>query len=184
MSNLLPPQWTPHFGYGCDVHRFENTANTGRKLILCGVEIEHDFALTGHSDADVGLHALTDALLAALGENDIGFHFPPSDDTFKDMDSAKFLEKPLDFLSNSQGCITNVGITLICQSPRIGKYREAMREKVAKILGISATQVNIAATTFEKLGFTGRGEGIEARATACIIIPTAINSNEKSCPET
>jgi len=154
-------------GIGFDVHAFEG-AGTDRPLMLCGVHVQHDRALAGHSDADVGLHALTDALLGALGLGDIGDHFPPSDDQFKNMDSAIFLQKTMDLLAQHSATIENLDLTLICENPKIGPYKEAMKTRVAQICGLMPDQVNIKATTTENLGFTGRGEGIAAQAIATI----------------
>ena len=148
-------------GMGFDVHAFSK--DPGRKLILCGVELDHPFGLEGHSDADVGLHALTDAILGAIGKGDIGQHFPPSNPKFKNMDSRVFLEEACRMVN---GTILNTDITIICENPKIGPYREQMQTKVAEILNIEASRVNIKATTTEGLGFTGRGEGIAAQAIA------------------
>lgn len=157
-------------GTGFDVHAFE-TESSSRKLMLCGIEVEHEVALSGHSDADVGLHAITDALLGALGAGDIGQHFPPSDDTFKDMDSALFLGKAKDILDGRDGSVENIDVTLICERPKIGPYASRMKARVAEILKIDEAQVNIKATTTERLGFAGRGEGIAAQAIATIKVP-------------
>lgn len=156
-------------GMGFDVHAFED-APTGRKLMLCGIPVPHDRALAGHSDADVGLHALTDALLGALGEGDIGRHFPPSDNTFKDMDSAVFVDKAVRICADKGGIILNADITLICETPKITPHADAMKARVATLLGICESRVNIKATTTEKLGFTGRGEGIAAQAVVSVKI--------------
>jgi len=157
-------------GMGFDVHAFENTPSE-RRLMLCGVEIEHEFALKGHSDADVGLHALTDAILGAISKGDIGDHFPPSDDAFKNMDSSIFLEKAYDMLKEMGGELAHADITLICEAPKIGPHKEKMCERIARILSIEANRINVKATTTEQLGFTGRGEGIAAQAIASIRLP-------------
>jgi len=126
--------------------------------------------LLGHSDADVGLHAVTDALLGAIGAGDIGTHFPPSDAQWKGVSSDKFLKHAGKMLDSFYGRIANIDVTLICEEPKIGPYREAMREKIAEILKISKARVSVKATTTEGLGFTGRGEGIAAQAVATVII--------------
>jgi 2-C-methyl-D-erythritol 4-phosphate cytidylyltransferase/2-C-methyl-D-erythritol 2,4-cyclodiphosphate synthase len=166
---LRPPTLQTRTGTGFDVHALEE--NPSRKLMLCGVEIPSSLALTGHSDADVGLHALTDALLGAIGEGDIGDHFPPSNAAYKDMDSAVFLEKAMQMARDKGGRFINADITLICEEPKIGPHKTAMRTRVAEILGVPESAVNIKATTTEKLGFTGRGEGIAAQAAVSIELP-------------
>ena len=153
-------------GMGFDVHAFDE-ASSG-PVVLCGVEVAHDRGLKGHSDADVGLHAITDALLGALGEGDIGQHFPPSDDTYKGMDSAVFLEKARDMLNERGGAIGNIDVTLICEQPKIGPHAGAMKGRIAEILAVDAKRVNVKATTTEQLGFAGRGEGIAAQAVMTI----------------
>ena len=157
-------------GQGFDVHAFEQTPS-GKPLMLCGIDIPYAKALTGHSDADVGLHALTDALLGAIGEGDIGQHFPPSDPTFKDMDSAIFLEKAVEMIKNRGGEILNCDVTLICEEPKIGPHRDKMRARIAEITGLLPVRINVKATTTEKLGFTGRKEGIAAQAIANVKLP-------------
>lgn len=164
---LISQQTFFRTGSGFDVHAFED-APSGRKLMLCGIEIEHDRGLAGHSDADVGLHAITDALLGAIGGGDIGDHFPPSDPAFKDKDSAEFLKAALDMTTNAEAEIQNVDITLICEAPKIGPHKEAMRERIANILALPASAINVKATTTEGLGFTGRGEGIAAQASVTV----------------
>ena len=154
-------------GQGFDVHRIE----PGNSLWLCGVEIPAGFSLKGHSDADVGLHALTDALLGAIAEGDIGDHFPPSDPKWRGASSDQFLDFARNKVSERQGRINNVDITLVCEKPKIKPHRSAMRNKVAEILRIPVTRVSIKATTTEKLGFTGRAEGIAAFAAANIELP-------------
>ncbi len=161
-------------GLGFDVHAFETApslnAPSKRKLMLCGVHVEHTHALAGHSDADVGLHALTDALLGACGAGDIGRHFPPSDDTFKNMDSAVFLEKAVQICTHDMGGrIMNADITLICEMPKITPHAPAMTKRIAALLGIEHTRINVKATTSERLGFTGRGEGIAAQAVVSVV---------------
>lgn len=151
-------------GYGFDVHRFE----TGRPLWLCGVEVAHDQGLAGHSDADVALHALVDALLGAKAAGDIGDHFPPSDQRWKNAASDRFLEHARDIATSDGGIIDHVDITIICETPKIGPYRSAMQIRIATLLALDIRQVSIKATTTERLGFTGRGEGIAAQAIATI----------------
>ncbi len=154
-------------GNGYDVHSFE----AGDHVTLCGVAIPHDRKLSGHSDADVGLHALTDALLATCGADDIGTHFPPSDPQWKGAASHIFVEHAAGLVRARGGRIANADITLICEAPKIGPHREAMKAALAAMLGISAERVSVKATTNEKLGFVGRGEGIAAIATASVIYP-------------
>ena len=156
-------------GMGFDVHAFEKT-KTDRRLILCGIDVPHDFALAGHSDADVGLHAITDALLGTIGEGDIGTHFPPSNNAYKDMDSAIFLRHAIKLLEQRGGAILNLDLTLICEAPKIGPHAARMKARIAEITGIDISRVSIKATTTEKLGFTGRGEGIAAQAVATVRI--------------
>jgi 2-C-methyl-D-erythritol 4-phosphate cytidylyltransferase/2-C-methyl-D-erythritol 2,4-cyclodiphosphate synthase len=168
---LLSPAFETRTGFGYDVHAFETVANTGRRLMLGGLHIPHPYALAGHSDADVALHALTDALLGALGEGDIGLHFPPSDSRYKDMDSAHFLKSAAEMLARRDGSILNLDLTIICEMPKITPHREAMQRRIADIAGIDISRINVKATTTEKLGFTGRGEGIAAQAVATIKMP-------------
>jgi 2-C-methyl-D-erythritol 4-phosphate cytidylyltransferase / 2-C-methyl-D-erythritol 2,4-cyclodiphosphate synthase len=158
-------------GTGYDVHAFDDAARDVKSIRLCGVDVPFDRKLSGHSDADVGLHALTDAILGAIGEGDIGLHFPPSNMDFKDMDSAIFLKHAVDLMRRKGGRLFNADITLICEKPKLGAHRDLMRVRVAEILGCSATRVNIKATTTEKLGFTGRMEGIAAQASASVSMP-------------
>jgi len=162
--NRLPDIRT---GQGFDVHQFED----GGKVILCGVDIPHTQKLKGHSDADVGLHALTDAILGAIGEGDIGDHFPPSDPQWKGAPSDTFLKHAADLVSTRGGVIAHLDITLICEAPKIGPHRAAMRETVGKMIGLDPARVSIKATTTEQLGFTGRKEGIAALATATVRLP-------------
>jgi len=153
-------------GFGFDVHRFGD----GDFVTLCGVEIPHPFGLLGHSDADVGLHAVTDALLGAIGAGDIGTHFPPIDPQWKGTPSDVFLRHAGELLSVQGGRITNLDVSLICEEPKIGPHREAMTGRIAGILKISQARVSIKATTTEGLGFTGRGEGIAAQAVVTVIL--------------
>lgn len=151
-------------GTGFDVHRFSDN----RPLFLCGVEVAHERGLAGHSDADVGLHALCDAILGAVGEGDIGTHFPPSDPAWKGASSDQFVAEAVRRVTKRGGVITNVDITLICEAPRIAPHVAAMRQRIAEILAIDPDRVSVKGTTTEGLGFTGRGEGIAAQATATV----------------
>ena len=158
------PQMITVSGTGFDVHRL----GPGKGVWLCGVEIPCPYALIGHSDADVGLHAVVDALLGAIGAGDIGQHFPPSDPQWKGAASSAFVEHALKLAEQAGGTPVHADITLICEHPKVGPYRDAMRTRVAGLLGIGATAVNIKATTSEGLGFTGRGEGIAAQAIVTV----------------
>jgi 2-C-methyl-D-erythritol 4-phosphate cytidylyltransferase/2-C-methyl-D-erythritol 2,4-cyclodiphosphate synthase len=151
-------------GSGFDVHRFDE----GNSVTLCGIKIKHNKSLAGHSDADVALHAITDALLGAIGEGDIGSHFPPSDAQWGGADSALFLRHAAELVRQRGGEVRHLDVTLICEGPKIGPHREAMRARVAEIAGIGIDRVSVKATTTEGLGFTGRGEGIAAQATATV----------------
>ncbi len=153
-------------GIGFDVHRF----GAGDHVVLCGVAIPHEAGLEGHSDADVGLHALTDALLGAIGAGDIGSHFPPGDPQWRGAPSEIFLRRAGDLVIEAGGRISNVDVTVICERPRIGPHRQAMRERIASILDLPSTRVSVKGTTTERLGFTGRGEGIAAQAIATVRI--------------
>ncbi|MEK9968130.1 MAG: bifunctional 2-C-methyl-D-erythritol 4-phosphate cytidylyltransferase/2-C-methyl-D-erythritol 2,4-cyclodiphosphate synthase [Ferrovibrio sp.] len=156
-------------GQGFDVHAFSDEA--GRKLTIGGLVIPHDRGLAGHSDADVALHALTDAILGALGDGDIGQHFPPSDARWKNADSAAFLKHAMALVAARGGMLAHCDITIICEAPKIGPHREAMRARIAEITGISIDRVSVKATTTEQLGFTGRREGIAAQAVATVRLP-------------
>ncbi|MEH3039254.1 MAG: bifunctional 2-C-methyl-D-erythritol 4-phosphate cytidylyltransferase/2-C-methyl-D-erythritol 2,4-cyclodiphosphate synthase [Sphingomonas paucimobilis] len=152
---------------GYDVHRLE----AGEELWLGGVLIPHDRGLSGHSDADVALHAITDALLGTIGAGDIGTHFPPSDPQWRGAESGQFLEHAASLVRAEGGIIDFVDLTVICEAPKIGPHRAAMRERIAALLGVAERQVSIKATTSERLGFTGRQEGIAAQAIATIRVP-------------
>ncbi|HTM94965.1 MAG TPA: bifunctional 2-C-methyl-D-erythritol 4-phosphate cytidylyltransferase/2-C-methyl-D-erythritol 2,4-cyclodiphosphate synthase [Croceibacterium sp.] len=152
-------------GTGYDVHRLVE----GEELWLCGIHVAHDKGLAGHSDADVGLHAVVDAILGACARGDIGQHFPPSDPQWKGAPSAKFVAHAVSLAAADGLRIGNVDITLICEAPRIGPHREAMRGKLAELLGVETSQVSVKATTTERLGFTGRGEGIAAQASVTLL---------------
>lgn len=157
-------------GMGFDVHRF----GTGTGVTLCGIRIPHDGGLEGHSDADVGLHALTDAILGAIGKGDIGQHFSPSDPQWRGADSARFLAFAGQQVSGLGGRVVHLDVTLICERPKVAPHRAAMVERIADILAIAPRQVSVKATTTEGLGFTGRGEGIAAQAVATVALPAAI----------
>lgn len=152
-------------GCGYDVHKLTE----GRKLILCGVEIPYELGLLGHSDADVALHALMDALLGAAALGDIGKHFPDTDERFKGADSMKLTAHVKELLAQRGWRVNNVDVTIIAQRPKLAGYIPQMRTKVAEVLEVDEAAVNIKATTTEKLGFTGRGEGMAAEAVASII---------------
>lgn len=158
---------TTRVATGYDVHAF----GPGDAVILCGVGIPHPKKLIGHSDADVGLHALTDALLGAIADGDIGVHFPPSDARWRGASSELFLKHAGAKIKQRGGTIVHVDVTLLCEAPRIGPYRDEMRGRVAAMLGLDVSQVSIKATTNEGLGFIGRGEGIAAMATATVSLP-------------
>ncbi len=154
-------------GQGFDVHRFCE----GDSLTLCGVKIPYSFSLEGHSDADVAMHALTDALMGAVAQEDIGSHFPPSESQWKGASSEVFLVKARKLIEELGGVIVNVDVTIICEEPKIGPFRDAMRENVANLLDINENRVSVKATTTERLGFTGRKEGIAAQAIATVKTP-------------
>jgi len=154
-------------GQGFDVHPFA----PGDHLWICGVRVAHGMSLAGHSDADVGLHALTDAVLGAISAGDIGMHFPPSDPRWRGAASDRFLSHAAGLVRARGGVVAAVDVTVICERPKIAPYREAMVERIAAILGIAAERVSVKATTTEKLGFTGRAEGIAAQAVATVRLP-------------
>ncbi len=153
--------------FGFDVHGF----GPGSAVMLGGVAIAHTRALSGHSDADVALHALTDAVLGTIGAGDIGKHFPPSDAQWRGASSDRFLRHAIELLARAGGRIVHLDLTLVCEAPRIGPHREAMIESIARIAGIGRDRVSVKATTTEGLGFTGRGEGIAAQAVATVEVP-------------
>jgi 2-C-methyl-D-erythritol 4-phosphate cytidylyltransferase/2-C-methyl-D-erythritol 2,4-cyclodiphosphate synthase len=165
-QRLLAPAVDLRCGNGFDVHRF----CPGDHVMLCGIAVPHDRGLEGHSDSDVGLHALTDALLGAVGAGDIGQHFPPSDIRWRGADSARFAAHAASLVAERGGRILSVDVTIICERPRIGPHRQAMVERIAAILAIEPSRVSVKATTTEGLGFTGRGEGIAAQATASVLL--------------
>ena len=154
-------------GFGSDVHQFGD----GDHVLLGGVRIPHTRGVTGHSDADVVLHALVDAILGALADGDIGVHFPPSDPQWRGASSDRFLAFAVERVRARGGLIAHLDVTVVCEAPRVGPHRDAMRARIAEIAGISLERVAIKATTSEKLGFTGRGEGIVAFATATVRLP-------------
>lgn len=162
-NNMRFPQL--RVGCGYDVHKLVQD----RRLILCGVEVPYELGLLGHSDADVALHALMDALLGAAALGDIGKHFPDTDERFKGADSMKLTEHVVGFLAERGWQINNVDVTIIAQRPKLASFIPAMRANVARVLGVEEEAVNVKATTTEKLGFTGRGEGIASEAVASII---------------
>lgn len=154
-------------GSGFDVHAF---CDEDKPLLVCGVEIPYERSLAGHSDADVGLHAITDALLGAIGAGDIGDHFPPSDMQWKGKDSAYFLRKSLKIALSQGARINNIDVTIICEAPKLFAFKQAMKQRVAAICNIEPSRVNVKATTTEKLGFTGRKEGIAAQACVTVSV--------------
>ena len=164
-SDFAPATSPIRVGTGYDVHRLA----AGEELWLCGVRIEHHMGLAGHSDADVAIHALVDAILGAIGAGDIGSHFPPSDAQWKGASSDRFLTHAVKLAAQAGYRIGNVDVTIICEAPKIGPHREAMRSRLAKLLGTDVAAVSVKATTTEKLGFTGRGEGIAAQAAATLV---------------
>ena len=153
-------------GMGYDVHRLARC----EELWLGGIRIEHDKGLVGHSDADVALHAITDALLGAMALGDIGEHFPPSDPQWRGADSAQFLAHAASLVRARGGEIANIDLTIICEAPKIGPHKAAIQQRIATILGVRPDQVGVKATTTERLGFTGRGEGIAAQAVASVMV--------------
>ncbi|MCU0888115.1 MAG: 2-C-methyl-D-erythritol 4-phosphate cytidylyltransferase [Rubritepida sp.] len=169
-ASLIPfplGRLVPRAGTGFDVHRLV----AGRPLILCGLRVPHEMGLDGHSDADVGIHALCDAIYGALAEGDIGTHFPPSQMTWKDADSAQFLVHAAGRIAARGGVLANADVTLICERPKIGPHAAAMRARLAELLGVPVERVGVKATTTERLGFTGRGEGIAAQAAVSVLLP-------------
>ena len=166
-ERLLATQSEIRTAQGFDVHRLGD----GGFVTLCGVEIAHSQGLVGHSDADVALHALTDAVLGAIGAGDIGQHFPPSEPQWKGVSSDRFARHAAHLVHERGGEIVNVDVTLICETPKIGPHRAAMVARVAEILGLSEDRVSVKATTTEGLGYTGRGEGIAAQALASVRLP-------------
>lgn len=165
MTTATPTLMT-RMGMGFDVHRLV----AGEELWLGGIRIEHDKGLEGHSDADVALHAITDAVLGAMALGDIGEHFPPSDPQWRGADSSRFLAHAAKLVRENGGEFANIDLTIICEAPKIGPHKAAMQARIADILGVRPDQVGVKATTTERLGFTGRGEGIAAQAIASIMV--------------
>lgn len=160
--------YLPLTGIGYDVHRF--TAD--KKLILGGVEIPHDMGLDGHSDADVIIHALSDAILGAIGERDIGFHFPPGIEETKNINSMLILQKAIELVNERKARLINVDIMVMAESPKLGDYLQEMKSKISEVLAVNDKWIGIKATTNEKMGFVGREEGIACMATCSLVIPT------------
>ncbi len=166
-ERLLAAATETRTGMGFDVHAF----GPGDHVWLCGVKVPHEAGLIGHSDADVGLHAITDAILGAIGAGDIGVHFPPSDPQWKGAGSDAFLRHAADMVEARGGWVVHVDLTLICEAPRLRPHHAVMVARVAEILGLAEQRVSIKATTTERLGFTGRGEGIAGQAVATVRLP-------------
>lgn len=164
-EDFMADRLAPRTGTGFDVHRLV----AGEELWLCGVRIDSDRGLAGHSDADVGLHAVVDAVLGACGAGDIGLHFPPTDPQWRGAPSGRFVAHAVALAREAGFAIGNVDLTLICEAPKIGPHREAMRARLAELMGVGIEAVNVKATTTERLGFAGRGEGIAAQAVATLL---------------
>ncbi len=167
LERLLAASMQPRVGTGYDVHVLAE----GRVLILCGVAVPHERGLDGHSDADVGIHALCDAIYGALAEGDIGRHFPPTEGEWKDADSARFLRHAAGRVAARGAILCNADVTLVCERPKITPHAPAMRARLAELLGTTIDRISVKATTSERLGFTGRGEGIAAQAAVTILVP-------------
>ncbi|MDR3524046.1 MAG: bifunctional 2-C-methyl-D-erythritol 4-phosphate cytidylyltransferase/2-C-methyl-D-erythritol 2,4-cyclodiphosphate synthase [Acetobacteraceae bacterium] len=167
LERILAPMMETRVGTGFDVHVLAE----GRKLILCGIDVPHDLGLDGHSDADVGIHALCDAIYGAMADGDIGRHFPPSENQWKDADSARFLRHAAARVTERGGRIVNVDVTLICERPKIAPHAAAMMQRLADLMDIDVSRVSVKATTTERLGFTGRMEGIAAQAAVSLLLP-------------
>ncbi|WP_312406254.1 2-C-methyl-D-erythritol 2,4-cyclodiphosphate synthase, partial [Brevundimonas sp.] len=161
------PRYQTRIGSGYDVHRW----GPGGSVWLCGIEVPHDQTLIGHSDADAGLHALTDAILGAIAAGDIGDHFPPTDPKWKGASSDQFLVHAAELTAQRGGRIVNVDVTLICERPKVKPHRQAMRDRIAALLDLPLDVVSVKATTTEGLGFTGRGEGLAAHAVVAVEMP-------------
>ena len=158
-------------GMGFDVHALEPSCLENNTILLCGILVPSSFKIIAHSDGDVALHALVDAMLGAIAEGDIGEHFSPNDLRWKDKDSAHFVKHALQLCKNKKAVLVNIDITLICEQPKILTYKKLMRDNIAKLLSLPINRVNIKATTTEKLGFLGRKEGIAAHAIVSVKIP-------------
>ena len=167
MEAAMLSRMLPRMGTGFDVHRIVE----GRPMVLCGVVVPCPFGLDGHSDADVGIHALCDAIYGALAEGDIGRWFPPSEAEWKDADSARFLRHAATRIAARGGVLANADVTLICERPKITPHAPAMRARLAELLGVGIDRISVKATTTEQLGFPGRGEGIAAQAAATLLLP-------------
>ncbi len=176
---MIAPSLSSRAASGFDVHRF----GPGDHVWLCGVQIPHSHGLIGHSDADAGLHALTDALLGTISAGDIGDHFPPNDPQWKGAASDRFLAHAAALVRAAGGTIDHVDVTLICERPKIGPHRTAMRQRIAEILEIAVARVSVKATTTELLGFTGRSEGLAAQAMASVRLPEHASENDVRLPE-
>jgi len=163
---LSPPAPDIRCGEGFDVHKF----GPGESLTLCGIDIPFDQSLMGHSDADVALHALTDALLGAIADGDIGSHFPPGDPRWRDQSSDRFLDHACKLVAEKNGTILNIDVTIICEQPKIGPLRHQMRQRIAEITRTDISRISVKATTTEGLGFTGRNEGIAAKASVSVFL--------------
>ncbi|GAW34930.1 2-C-methyl-D-erythritol 2,4-cyclodiphosphate synthase [Roseovarius sp. A-2] len=164
-TKILEHQMDIRIGTGYDVHRF----GPGDHCMLCGVAVPHDRSLQGHSDADVGMHALTDAIYGALAEGDIGRHFPPSDPQWKGAESHIFLRHAADLATHKGFAINNIDVTLVCERPKVGPHARAMQEALSTITGVVPDRISVKATTSERLGFTGREEGIAAQAAVTLV---------------
>jgi 2-C-methyl-D-erythritol 4-phosphate cytidylyltransferase / 2-C-methyl-D-erythritol 2,4-cyclodiphosphate synthase len=167
LERIVAGTLVPRIGSGFDVHAFAEQ----RPLILCGITVPHEKGLSGHSDADVGIHALCDAIYGALAEGDIGRHFPPTEETWKDADSARFLVHARERIAARGGRLVNADVTLICERPKITPHAPAMIERLATLLCVHPSAISVKATTTEKLGFTGRREGIAAQAVVSLLVP-------------
>lgn len=167
LERVVAPGLSPRTGTGFDVHAIAE----GRPLVLCGVVVPHGRGLAGHSDADVGIHALCDAIYGALAEGDIGRWFPPSEAEWKDADSARFLRHAAGRIAARGGRLANADVTLICEQPKVTPHAPAMMARLADLLGVEVGRVSVKATTTERLGFAGRGEGIAAQAVATVLLP-------------
>ena len=170
-SNDPPLPFLPLSSVGFDAHAFASNDGEEKALWLCHVKIPHHPPLLGVSDADVALHALTDALLGLAAEGDIGVHFPPDNPKWKNACSVQFVQKGIDFLNKKRIQLTHIDLTLICETPKISLYREEMRQSLAKILPLPKEHISVKASTTEKMGFTGRKEGIVAIASASAVLP-------------
>jgi 2-C-methyl-D-erythritol 4-phosphate cytidylyltransferase/2-C-methyl-D-erythritol 2,4-cyclodiphosphate synthase len=167
LERIMTVPLYPRTGTGFDVHAMA----ADRPMVLCGVTVPHDKGLAGHSDADVGIHALCDAIYGALAEGDIGRWFPPSEAEWKDADSARFLRHAATRIAARGGVLANADVTLICERPKITPHAPAMRARLAELLGVGIDRISVKATTTEQLGFPGRGEGIAAQAAATLLLP-------------